>query len=205
MVHPGAQVVRDQPGRCPAEEPERLHMRLRPRPLIHDQHRPHEHVPRARQHHHERLHPMPPPRRRVGPGAQQPVIDLGFGARRWGVAQHRHPRPARAWPAQLRRGHGPCRAGLESASWRARLITSETLKVPQVLAGGDFALQPLGAPELPLLPPPLDGRFRPLTRRLVGRVAGHAQLSWHRGRHRPMIVSAPPSRGHQPSPALSGS
>ena len=58
----------------------------------------------------------------------------------------------------------PCRAGLETASWRARLVTGESLKVPQVLPGGDPPLQPFGAPELPLLPPPPDGSFQPLTR-----------------------------------------
>src|SRR6266536_2890148 len=46
-LHAGAQVVRHQPGRYPTEERERLHMRLRPRGLIHPQHRAHEHVPRT--------------------------------------------------------------------------------------------------------------------------------------------------------------
>ncbi|BCB84878.1 hypothetical protein Psuf_021910 [Phytohabitans suffuscus] len=49
--HPGGQVVRHDPFRDTADEPERLHMRLGPRPLVHPQHRPHEHVPRVRQHH----------------------------------------------------------------------------------------------------------------------------------------------------------
>jgi hypothetical protein len=44
-VHPGAQVVGDQPGRDAAEERERRDVRLGPGPLVHDQHRPDEHVP----------------------------------------------------------------------------------------------------------------------------------------------------------------
>ena len=61
------------------------------------------------------------------------------------------------------RGHGPCRTGL--ARRRARLVTGEPLKVAQVLPGGDPPLQPFSAPKLPLLPPPLDGGFQPLTHR----------------------------------------
>jgi hypothetical protein len=54
---------------------------------------------------------------------------------------------------------------LDTAPWWARLVTGEPLKVPQVLPSGDPALQPFGAPKLPLLPPPLDGSFQPLTHR----------------------------------------
>src|SRR5215475_11666187 len=48
-----------------------------------------------------------------------------------------------------KRRSAPRLAGLVTAPRRARLVTGETLKVPQVLAGGDPALQPLGAAELP--------------------------------------------------------
>ncbi len=71
-------------------------MAFGPRPLVHLQHRPHEHVPRAGQHHHERLHRPQLPGRRVQPAAQLPVIDLRLlpGLRRVRV-QHPHLRAAR--------------------------------------------------------------------------------------------------------------
>src|SRR5262249_37082993 len=72
-------------------------------------------------------------------------------------------------------------ARLESAPWRARLVTGESLQVPQVLPGGDPALQPFGAPELPLPSPPPDGIFQPLTHRAADRVGGHAQRPWPQG------------------------
>ena len=52
---------------------------------------------------------------------------------------------------------------LTTAPWRARLVTGEFLKVPQVLPGGDPAFQPFGTPELPLLPPPPERSRQPPT------------------------------------------
>jgi hypothetical protein len=51
-------------------------MAFGPRPLVHLQHRPHEHVPRAGQHHHERPDRPQLPAHRVQPAAQLTVIDL---------------------------------------------------------------------------------------------------------------------------------
>ena len=95
-VHPGLQVVRHQPGRHPAEERERRHMALAPPLLIQPDHRPHEQVPRARQHHHERPDRHRLPGRRVQPAAQPPVIDLRLRARLGRPRpQHLDLRPAR--------------------------------------------------------------------------------------------------------------
>jgi hypothetical protein len=95
LVHPGLQVVRDQPGRDAAEELERRGIALSPGALVHRQDRPHEHVPRIGQHHDERPDGAQPPRHRVQPPAQLPVIDLrllpGLGRMR---VPHRHLRPA---------------------------------------------------------------------------------------------------------------
>ncbi len=112
-VHPGLQVVRDQPGRHPAEEPERRHMALGPRPLIHRQHRADKHVPRAAQHHRERVHHMPPPGPRIGPPAHQPQhrdlrpADLLGQVRRHIPAQrrHRHRQPTLITQPLVNRGH----------------------------------------------------------------------------------------------------
>ena len=93
---------------------------------------------------------------------------------------------------------------LATAPRRARLVTGEFLEVPQVLPGGDPALQPLGAPKLPLLPPPPEGNCQPLTHRPAGRAGRHAQRTWRRGHHWPIVVRAR-SRGHQPSSARSPS
>ena len=95
LVHSGLQVVRHQPGRDAAEEPERSDVALGPGPLVHRQDRPHEHVPRAGQHHHERPHGPQLPGDRVQPPAQLPVVDLRLlpGLRRVRVP-HRHLRPA---------------------------------------------------------------------------------------------------------------
>ena len=76
LVNPGLQVVRHQPGRNAAEERERLHVALGPRPLVHLQHRPDEHVPRVREHHHERPDSTQLPGQRIQPPAQLPVVDL---------------------------------------------------------------------------------------------------------------------------------
>ncbi len=112
-VHPGLQVVRHQPGRHPAEEPERRHMALGPRQLVHLDHRADEHVPGAAQHHRERIDRVPAASPRVGPAAHLPVIDLRLcpGLSR-DQPQHRDPRPAdllgqvrRHIPAQRRHRH----------------------------------------------------------------------------------------------------
>jgi hypothetical protein len=70
-------------------------MALGPGPLVHLQHRPDEHVPRAGQDHHERPDRAELPGHRVGPAAQHPVVDLrllpGLGRPR---VPHRHLRPA---------------------------------------------------------------------------------------------------------------
>ena len=79
------------PRRYPTEERERLHMRRRPRGLVHAQHRPHEHVPRTRQDHRERPHRAPQPGARVGPHPQLAVVDLSLRPRIDLIAQHHDP------------------------------------------------------------------------------------------------------------------
>ena len=95
LVHPGLQVVRHEPGRHAAEELERGDVGLGPGPLVHCQHRPDEHVPRARQHHDKSPDGAQLPGYRVQPPAELPVVDLrllpGLGRMR---VPHRHLRPA---------------------------------------------------------------------------------------------------------------
>jgi hypothetical protein len=68
---------------------------LRPRPLVHLQHRADEHVPRAGQHHDERPGDTELPGHRVQPPAELPVVDLRLLARLGRVrAPDRHLRPA---------------------------------------------------------------------------------------------------------------
>jgi hypothetical protein len=93
-VHPGLEVVRDQPRGHTAEERERLHMRGGPLGLVHHQRRAHEQVPRARQDHHKRPHRPPPPRPGVEPHPQPAVVDLRLLTGRRRVTQHRDPGPA---------------------------------------------------------------------------------------------------------------
>ena len=95
LVHPGLQVVRHQPGGHAAEEPERRDVALGPGPLVHLQHRPHEHVPRARQHHDKSPDGAQLPGHRIQPPAELPVVDLRLlpGLSRVRVP-HRHLRPA---------------------------------------------------------------------------------------------------------------
>jgi len=119
LEHPGLQVVRHDPGRDTAEELERLHVRLDPRPLVHPDHRPDEQVPGVAQHHRERPHPPAPPRARIEPRAQVAVIHLRLGAgrrRRPPDLQLRLPRPLREL-----RPHVPADAG--HARRQALLIT----------------------------------------------------------------------------------
>ena len=109
LVHPGLEIVRDQPGRDTGEELERGYVAFGPRPLVHLQHRPYEHVPRAGQHHDECLHRPQFPGDRVEPAAQLPVIDLRLlpGLRRVRVP-HPDLRPAGLF-RQVRR-HIPAEA-----------------------------------------------------------------------------------------------
>ena len=109
LVHPGLQVVRHQPRRDAAEELKRRDMALGPGALVHLQHRPHEHVPRAAQDHHERPHRASASRKgpASGPAARNrsaPVPSLS----RCGF-HHPHLRPA----GLLRhvRRHIPAEAG----------------------------------------------------------------------------------------------
>ena len=88
LVDPGAQVVRHEPGRYPAEEREPGHMRRRPRGLVHRQDRPHEHVPRTGKDHRERPHRAPQPGARVGPHPQLAVVDLRLRTRIDLITQH---------------------------------------------------------------------------------------------------------------------
>ena len=95
LIDPGLQVVRDQAGRDPAEEPERRDVALGPGPLVHLQHRPHEHVPRTAQDHDERPHRAQLPACRIEPAAELPVVDLRLLARLCRVrVPHPHLRPA---------------------------------------------------------------------------------------------------------------
>jgi hypothetical protein len=112
-VHPGLEVVGDQPRRDSAEELERRHMALGPRPLIHLDHGPDEQQPRAAQHHREHVHRVPAPGPRIGPAPHLPVVDLGLlpGLGRL-QPQHPHLRAAgllrqvrRHIPAQRRHRH----------------------------------------------------------------------------------------------------
>jgi hypothetical protein len=64
-----------------------------PRCLVHPNDGPHEQVPRACQHHHERPHRDPLRGGRVQPHPQPAVVDLRLAARGHLAARHRHPRP----------------------------------------------------------------------------------------------------------------
>src|SRR5664279_4242679 len=107
--HPGLQVVGNQPQRHPAEELPRRNVRGHPGGGIHAQHRPHEHVPGAGQHDHERLHPPQPATHRIHPAAQVAVVDLCLPDRR-ARPQHRH--RARSAVLRKRLAHIPTQAGL---------------------------------------------------------------------------------------------
>ena len=110
-VHPGLEVVRDQPGRHPAEELERRHVALGPGPLVHPDHRADEQVPRAAQHHRERPDRVAAARSTgSSPAAQLAVVDLRLLARPAGCQpQHPHLRPA-GLLGQVRR-HIPAQRG----------------------------------------------------------------------------------------------
>ncbi len=102
-------IIGDQPTWTTPKKLERGDMRRHPRLGVHREHRTHEHVPRARQDHHERPHPPGPPRQRIQPGPQEPVVDLGLFARLHVGPQHRHPLP-QTLVGELRR-HVPPEAG----------------------------------------------------------------------------------------------
>ena len=123
LVDPRLQVVRDQPGGHAAEELERRHVALGPRPLVHLQHRADEHVPRARQHHHERPDSAQLPGHRVQPPAQLAIVDLrllpGLSQPR---APHRDLRPA-----------GLLRDVRRHVTAQARDTGSQAVLVPQPL------------------------------------------------------------------------
>ena len=78
----GLQVIRNQPGRDPAEELECRHMRSAPGRLVHLDHRLDEYVSRTGQHNHERRHSDASTTDRIEPHPQLAVVDLGFAARR---------------------------------------------------------------------------------------------------------------------------
>ena len=137
-VHPGLEVVRHQPGRHPCEKPERRHVTLGPGVLVQPDHRAHEHVPRAAQHHHERPDHMPDPGHRVGPAAQLPVIDLRFPAR----LPRRQPQHPHLLPAHLLghvRRHIPAQARIRRR--QAVLITQPLVdrlhRHPRLQLAGD--------------------------------------------------------------------
>ena len=171
-VHPGLEVVRHQPGRDPAEEPERGHMRLTPRMLIQPDHRAHEHVPRAAQHHHERPDHMPDPGHRVRPAAQLPVVDLRLLTR---LARHQpqHPHLLAAHLLRHVRRHIPAQARIRHR--QAVLITQPLVdrphRHPRLQLAGDeavmlFDLRPghLPQPGIGQLREPPRGPLTPLRR-----------------------------------------
>ena len=158
-------------------------MALGPRPLVHLQHRPDEHVPRARQHHHERPDSAQLPARRVHPPSQLPIVDLRL-LTRLGLpgAPHRHLRT----PGLLRDIGGDIPA-------EARHAGRQPVLVPQPLADrrhphsglqltGDVVVVPgnrrpghLPQPRVGQLREPRPGQVLPLAlalRRPAGRDPG---------------------------------
>ena len=95
-------------------------MALGPGVLAEPDHRAHEHVPRAAQHHHERPDHMPDPGHRVRPPAQLPVVDLGFLAR-LARCQPQHPHLLAAHLLRHVRRHIPAQARIRRR--QAVLIT----------------------------------------------------------------------------------
>jgi hypothetical protein len=204
LVDPGLEVVRDQPGRDPAEELERRDVALGPGPLVHLQHRPHEHVPRAGQHHDERPHGAQPPGQRVQPPAELSVIDLRLLAR-LGRPRVPHHHLRAAGLLRYVRGDIPAEAGRRHR--QALLITQPLMNSrhphPGLELGGDVVMvlpdrrpghlpQPgIGQPREPaphqlrplLLAPGRPARHdaRRLRRRdvLPQRLAVHAQAPGH--------------------------
>lgn len=88
LVDAGLEVVRDEPARDAAEVAEGRDVRFRPRVLVQVQHRPNEHVPRARQHHHERPDPVAFPGPRIDPLPEEAIVDLSLRTGLDVVAQH---------------------------------------------------------------------------------------------------------------------
>jgi hypothetical protein len=81
LDHAGLQIVAHQPAGNGTEECEGFDVTLGPGPLVHDEHRPHEHVAGTRQHHDERPHPAQAFGHGVEPRAEVAVVDLCFRAR----------------------------------------------------------------------------------------------------------------------------
>ena len=191
-VHPGLEVVRDQPRRDPAEELQREHRRLAPRVLVQPDHRTDEHVPRARQHHHECPDRHPPAAGHRAPPAELAVVDLRLGPRRDRWPRHPHPRAGdllrqvRGHPAAEGRHRGvqallpdqPLmdrrlrRPGLELLG---DVVTVRLDRRPRVLP--QPRIDDLREPALGQLPPLQPGHRRPTLRDLPGH-----QPSLHRRR-----------------------
>ena len=179
-VHAGLQVVRDEPGRDPAEELEGLHVALGPGMLVQPDHRPHEQVPRAAQHHHERPDHVPGPGQRVKPAAHLPVIDLRFLAR---LARCQPRRAPHLFPARLLRHvrrHIPAQARIRR---RQPMITGQPLpdrlhRHPGLELGGD-ELMVLADLRPGHLPQPGIGQFRePPRDPLPPLLPGHRGAAW---------------------------
>src|SRR6266542_1729484 len=88
VQHAAFQIVQDDPAWAGAKEGERPHVALQPRRGVHMPHDGDKHVPRKRQHQHERVQNHRFVADRVGPLAEAPEIDLRLLAG-WGiVAEH---------------------------------------------------------------------------------------------------------------------
>ena len=185
LVDPGPQVVRHQPRRHPAEERERLHMRLRPRGLIHRQHRPHEHVPRTGQDHRERPYRAPQPGSRVGPHPQLAVVDLGLRTSIDLIPQH-HDLVTAHFLGQVRR-HIPLqrRHRRGQAVFVTQPLMDRRLRHPR-LQRSDDVLVMHG-----------DPRPRRLPQRRIGQLREPARHQRRPPRRRPRRPTRPDPRRHR--------
>ena len=120
LVHAGLEVVGDQASGDAAEELKRRDVALGPCALVHLQHRPHEHVPRAGQHHHERPDRPQLPGDRVQPPAELPVVDLRLLP---GLSRVRVPDPDLRPAGLLRHVRRDIPAETRDADGQAMLIT----------------------------------------------------------------------------------
>jgi len=218
-VDPGAQVVGHQPTWRAAEERKRGDVRGGPGVLVHAQHRPHEQVPRAAQHHHKRPHPPAAPTGRVDPAAQIAVVDLGFLARPDLLAQHHH--LAAAQLLGQHRGHIPPQR--RHAGRKALLVTQPLVDgglghpggqqlLDVVVMAADLRPGHLPQPGVDQVREPASDQLRPVRRRhrratrakarsdrrgqvLADRLAVHSQA----GRHfadRPARIPVDQDLGH---------
>ena len=180
LVDPGLQVVRDQAGRDAAEERERLHVTLGPRPLVHLQHRADKHVPRARQHHHERPDRAELPGNRVRPPAQHPVVDLRLLPRLGQPrAPDRHLRPPRLLrdigrdiPAEARHARGQAALVPQTLVDRRHPHPGLQLLRDVVVVLADRRPGHLPQPRISQLREPLPDQVLPLTLALRRPAAG---------------------------------